>query len=246
MGVRRLLLLSLFAVLVSGCCCPWTVRRVITNVTEGGSGVLVTREYSMDSFTEVVVSGPFEAEISQGQDYSVAVTVDDNMERYLDVEMRGSVLHIGFDAPSLLRETTLRARVTMPDLRALEASGASRVSMEGFRPTSRFDMTVSGASMVKGELNADDLTLRISGASTVTLDGSAGDADIEVSGASRARLEELLLRDVEVEASGASSAALNLTGRLNADASGASSITYTGNPTLGRISESGASSVRQR
>jgi hypothetical protein len=33
---------------------------------------------------------------------------------------------------------------------------------------------------------------------------------------------------------------------LDAEASGASTITYAGNPTLGKIAESGASTIKQR
>ena len=238
--------LLLASVLLSGCCCPWSVRRAIRSVSVSGSGQLVTKEFDFDQFTAVNVSHAFKADIVQAERYSVVITIDDNLVQYLKVEQRGSVLYISLDDLSWTGDATLRAQVTLPNLQALEASGASQVSLSGFQPSRRFDMEVSGASSIRGELNGADLKLRISGASTVTLDGEGANADIGVSGASRARLENLVLHDVDVEATGASTAVVNVAGRLNAEASGASNIQYLGNPSLGKVVESGASSVRPR
>jgi hypothetical protein len=46
--------------------------------------------------------------------------------------------------------------------------------------------------------------------------------------------------------SGASHAVINLTGTLNVNASGASSLQYIGEPTLGNIITSGASTVNRK
>jgi hypothetical protein len=49
-----------------------------------------------------------------------------------------------------------------------------------------------------------------------------------------------------VGASGASTVTVNLSGRLDADASGSSDIYYLGNPELGSIDTSGTSSVQSK
>jgi hypothetical protein len=234
------------AALVSGCCCPWTVSRVVRDVNVRGSGNLVTREMSLSGFRRLDISSAFVADVTQSDTYSVAITVDDNLVDHLKVEKQGDTLYVGIDNISLLGQATLRARITMPALEGLQASGASRVTATGFRSTASLDLDVSGASSLDGQIDSGDLHMRASGASTVTLDGSGGNADIGVSGASRARLEGFALQDATVEASGASSATVNVAGRLNAEASGASTILYVGNPQLGRIQQSGASSVKPK
>ena len=88
------------------------------------------------------------------------------------------------------------------------------------------------------------LNLEISGASTATLTGSAKQLSVRASGASRTNLTDLVTADAVLDVSGASSASLNVTGKLDASASGASSVRYTGKPTLGRQNTSGASSIR--
>jgi hypothetical protein len=54
------------------------------------------------------------------------------------------------------------------------------------------------------------------------------------------------MQNVDVEASGASRAEVNASGRLDAEASGASTVLYSGDPTLGRTNTSGASTIRAR
>lgn len=242
---RALGLLSVL-ILTSACWCPWTVGRTISNLTEQGSGTLVTREYDLTDLAELVIRSAFQAKISRADSFRVSVTIDDNLERYVKVEKRGTLLDVGIDGVVPIHRATLEVTITLPDLHSLDVSGASTVEMTGIVSPSRFDLTVSGASKVLGDLEAPGCKLRVSGASTVTLKGQGGDADIEVSGASRARLEDLTLADARVKATGASSAHVTLSGRLDASASSASIITYGGNPTLGTISESGASSIQQR
>ena len=244
----RSIVLGLLAavVLLSGCCCPWTVTRVVRSVSLRGSGNLVTQEMNLSGFTRLDISNAFVADVRQSDTYRVEITVDDNLVDHLDVSKRGDTLYVGLDEISLLGDVTLRATIAMPSLEGLEASGAANVTAAGFRTSARFDLEVSGASTFRGEIDCGDIYMRVSGASTVTLDGSGRNGDIGVSGASRARLEGFTLQDVDMEASGASSVTVNLTGRLDAEASGASTIRYLGNPRLGRIEESGASSVGPR
>jgi hypothetical protein len=85
------------------------------------------------------------------------------------------------------------------------------------------------------------IQLKVSGASAVTLSGQGRKMALEASGAGQGNLEKFAVSDASVDLSGASRATVNVSGRLDADASGASALRYTGSPTLGSIN----SSVRQ-
>lgn len=238
--------LFLMALSATGCCCPWVVQRTVREISLRPSGRLATQEFNLSGFTRISVSSAFVVNVLQSDRYSVIVTVDDNLVEHLNVYKRADTLYVGLDSFGVLGQATLRATITMPELAGLELSGASRVTAGGFRSRGSLEVEVSGASALEGEMNTGDVRLRISGASSVTLEGTGGNASIEVSGASRARLERFALKDVNIEVSGASSATINLQGRLDAEASGASTILYLGNPQLGRIRESGASSVKPK
>jgi hypothetical protein len=138
---------------------------------------------------------------------------------------------------------TMESEVTLPELKGLGLSGATWGTVTGFSSTSPLDVSVSGASHLLGNIDAGDARLDVSGASEVNLSGSAQDVTIDASGASQVKLADFPVNDATVDASGASKVTVNLSGRLDADASGASRVHYLGNPTLGNIHTSGASDV---
>lgn len=245
--------------ILAGCVIPVPVAL-------DGSGVVVTREMDLGGFDRIEVGHAFSARVTRGDELSVVVRVDDNLERYLEVVTVGRVLKIGLrPVVGLTGRHTLEADVILPELRGLEASGASRVTVSGFASEDRLalgasgaskidfdiktgavDMEVSGASDVDGALSAGDIDISVSGASRVTLTGTGDEAQLEASGVSRIDLSEFVARDADVEASGASRVTVNATGIIDVKASGASHIEYLGGGRLRDVDTSGASSVKAR
>ncbi len=230
-----------------------------------GSGNLDTREFNFSDFSRVEVGSAFEVKVVQSDSYSVSVTADDNLLDYVLVSKQGTTLKIYLKTAHYIATTT-RAEITMPQLRGLELSGATRGTVSGFSSTENVDIEVSGASSldmvdmstgdidfrisgasrVTGDITARDADFEVSGASTVQLEGSAADTVIEASGASRAELAGFTVNNADVRLSGASSGTVNLEGRLDADLSGASTLSYIGEPIMGNINTSGASTLRRR
>jgi len=226
-----------------------------------GSGNLETEEYAFTDFTEVEISDAFEFEIEQSSSYSINVTADDNVIDYVQVSQDGQTLRIGlrtglrigsvtlrigpgiFPLPG---SVTLRASVTLPQLHALTASGASQGTVSDFSSTDDLDITVSGASKVTGDITAGNVEFRMSGASIIQLEGSADDIDAGVSGASHLNLDDFVVNNADLNLSGASTGTVNLSGRLDANLSGASRLWYIGEPTMGDINTSGASTLSKK
>ena len=211
-----------------------------------GSGNLETEAYAFSDFTEIEIGSAFEFEIRQSSSYNISITADDNVMEYVQVSQVGQTLKIGLRTGTWFGPGTLRASVTMPELRGLTVSGASRGDIYDFSSTEDVDITVSGASRVNGDITAGDVEFDISGASTVQLDGSANDMVAHVSGASRLNLDDFTVNNADVDLSGASSGTINLDGRLDADLSGASRLWYIGEPTMGTIDTSGASTISEK
>ena len=229
-----------------------------------GSGNIVTRDFDLSGFTSVSLS-TFSAEITQSETYSVTVRVDDNILDLIDVDATGETLALTHSGKSFKGNVTLEATITMPDIESLELSGAASADLDGFDSLDAFELDLSGASSVTGKLTAgsveidasgasrvtadlaaDDVDIRATGASRVTLDGSATNVTVDASGASRIDIEDLEAATGEVELSGASDATVNITDTIDSvDVSGASTLRYLGDPTLGDVSTSGASSVDQ-
>jgi hypothetical protein len=229
--------------LLAGCC-----AIPIPSVTVGGSGTAVTVEREITGFEALNVSNAFEVDVRQRDDYRVVIRVDDNLEQYLEVVEEGNALRIGLEPGRAynLSNATLEAEVGMPALTGTTLSGASRVTVSGFESSGAFQADLSGASRLEGDIEAGDSGFRVSGSSRVVLRGVAADVTLDASGSSRVDLTDFAAQDADVEASGSSRVIVNLSGTLDAVASGASHVYYLGSPTLGDIDTSGGSSVERQ
>jgi hypothetical protein len=210
---------------------------------EEGSGVLVTRRIQVPSGIErVEIGDAFRSTIRIGPTVpSGEITIDDNLLDRLRVEVDGDTITI--DLEGRVRDATLRADIGLVGLRLLGVSGASHVRVEG-QVADDLTVEASGASEIEiGSVDLDELFLNVSGASQVSIEGAAGHLRAEVSGASRIALFAVKAEEAEVDVSGASDAELTVLDRLEARASGASSVRYRGDPDRVISDESGASSV---
>jgi len=249
------IMVLIFSLLIVGC------EDVVT-----GSGELKTEEYDFNDFDSVEISHAFNFEIQRGDSYRVSITADDNILEYIRVSQTGRTLKIGLDWLVRFGDATLEADITMPEVRGLDISGASSGRMAEFSSAESLnidisgassleligisagdiDFDVSGASRATGDITAGDAGFDVSGASTVELEGSAQDMGIDASGASHVKLADFVVNNAEVDLSGASSGIVNLSGELSADVSGASKLEYIGEPSLGSMDISGASTIKKK
>ena len=230
---------AIAALLLAGC-------SFVTGPSITGSGNLVTKQYPFTNFTGVSAGGVFDVTVKPGATPGVSITTDDNLVEYLDVSQSGDRLSLHLKSNTNLRNGTLKALVTVPELTYLDLSGASKGHVEGCRSAKAVDIDLSGASHLEGDLESGDMHLGLSGASRADLKGSAGNLRLNVSGASHADLERLLIKDANVDADGASHATVHPSGKLQARASGASSVQYAGEPANVDSHASGASSVKPK
>lgn len=190
-----------------------------------GSGVAASEARSVEEFKGIDVGGIFQVEVTAGKDYSVVVEADDNLLPYVRTEVSGGVLKISA-TERLKSSTPMRIRVTAPDIESIDASGACKIAV---------------ADLKNSELRVDT-----SGASKVNIAGETASLTIDVSGASQIDAANLKAENATVDASGASKVEVFVTGKLVSEASGASKVGYSGNPTSVTKDTSGAGKVSQR
>lgn len=207
-----------------------------------------TRKFKVNPFRAIEVGEAFEIYIQKGPVCSLTAMGESGDLNDIEVTSTGSVLRIEKDVKwswgIWSKDKKIVLKITMPELKDAEFSGATKVFVNGFTNEEQMRLSFSGASKVQiAEINADKLILEFSGASKAELAGRVGKLEIGCSGASKVEAKDLLARDVDVDASGASKIELHVQKTLKVEASGASKITYRGRPSISK-DLSGASFVQ--
>ena len=210
-------------------------------------GNLKTEEMNFTDFSSVEVGWAFDLTINQGSSYSVVITADEKIFDLIEVTQTENKLNIGFEDGTMPGNLFRKAEITMPELDELILTGASKGVMDGFSSSNQVYLELSGASSLDiSDLDVQDVEIEVSGASSLTSEGTGNNISAVVSGASKMDLSKLSLNDADIQVTGASKVTINLDGRLDAQVSGASTLEYIGEPTLGDINTSGASTIRKK
>jgi hypothetical protein len=194
------------------------------NKGTSGSGVVKTEKRDIGAFTSVNVSGAYEVEIVCQKQPGLEIEGDDNILPLVNAFVKDNTLYIE-SARSFNVKRAIKVRITTGNLEGLSSSGASKITLEG----------------VKNE----QLVIETSGASRIDAAGETKSLEIESSGASKVDVQELRASRVKVSLSGAGRANIYATEELNADVSGASQVTYYGEPKVVNKSISGAGSINK-
>ena len=190
-----------------------------------GSGNITTESRDVTDFNAVDVGGVFQVEVTAQKDFAVEVEADDNLLPYITTEVDGNVLKIQTDR-RITATGPIHVRISAPDIENLDVSGAANVTLNG--------------------VDNDSLSVDSSGASKVQLNGETQKLTVEVSGATKVDAEALKAGDADIDSSGASHVNVNASGEINADASGASKVVYTGSPVSVQKKTSGGASVTRK
>jgi RNA polymerase sigma factor (sigma-70 family) len=212
-----------------------------------GSGKAITKEINVRDFTSVDVNSAFEVEITRGENFKTTITIDDNLFEYVKALKEDTTLKIQMEGQgrSIFPKAGMRAVITMPHLESLSLGGVSKGTVKGFKSTKRLTFKLNGASSLHGAIAAGKIDCYVSGASSMSLEGSGTDCRLEASGAGRLDLAKFSLENLNVDLSGAATAVASVKNKLDYDISGAATLTYRGEPEIGRSIKSDAASAHQ-
>ena len=211
---------------------------------EKGSGKVVEQKRNLSGFESVGVSSGIDLHITQGNSYSVMVRTDDNIQDKLITEVKNGNLHIKIDG-SVRSVEVMEVHVTMPNIRAVAASGGSDVYGKGTINGDNLSFAASGGSDIELEVNGGDMDIAVSGGSDIVLSGRAKNISVAVSGGSDLKAKNLMTSSCSVSASGGSDAWVHASDKAVLNASGGSDIHIYGNPDQLKEHSSSASDIHR-
>ena len=190
-----------------------------------GSGNLKTETRSVSGFKKIKAGGFVKLDVAVQKDFSVSVETDDNLLPLVTTQVDGDTLVIS-SKESISPSKTTNVKISMPDLVDLDLSGASTGVITGVK-TDSFEVEISGASSIK-------------------LDGEVKSLNAKASGASKIDAENLRAENAKADSSGASTITVTAANDADLNASGASTVYYTGEPKNLKQNSSGASTIKKK
>lgn len=202
-----------------------------------------------EDFTRLKISSALKVWITQGDNCDVRIETEEGSDcrSLVDIDQSGETLELALKSGLLkLRDFhAINVYITIRELKELEVSGAVDIRSKNKLLCQQLDMDLSGAVKTQLDLSAGDVTVECSGAVKLELQGECKSLDIDMSGATKVLATEMSVDVCHVETSGAGSIDVNVIRELRVDSSGASSVTYRGDPEVLKIRTSGASEVRK-
>ncbi|HLI92995.1 MAG TPA: head GIN domain-containing protein [Puia sp.] len=196
-----------------------------------GDGNITTQDRAVNDFKNIEVGGAAKVLVSQGDQHSVKVEVDENLQQYIEVFQVGNKVVIRQkDGYNVDPTGDLKIYVTAPVYNDIDVSGACDIIGQApITNPENLEMHISGAGEIKMEINAPQITAEITGSGSVNLKGETKSVDIGLSGAADAHCFDLKAENTKVDISGAGSAEVYASVRLDASVGGAGSVKYKGN-----------------
>jgi hypothetical protein len=211
---------------------------------ERGSGTERKESRKVDTFTAIEVGGAFTVEVVCGQSPSLEITGDDNLLQYIETNVRGGTLSIETKR-SISPKSKMHIRITTQDLKSLQSSGASEVTLSNVN-NEKLHLQTSGAGSVTASVKTAMLEIKTSGAGNVRVNGTAKTLSVQTSGAAEIKAKDLSVHKAQIGVSGAGDVELTVADELDVRVSGAGDVRYYGDPKIVTKEISGAGSVKKK
>lgn len=224
--ITALLLLSL---VLMACSIP--VIKVVK-----GTGSLTTETREVGGFDSIQLDGVGNLVITQGDSVALQIEAEDNILPYLESDVVGNTLRLGFHdnfwQRTLLPTEPITYSLVVTDLNALTFNGAGNLDMNELA-TDELSITVNGASQVKiNDLQADSLSIQINGTGNVSVAGEVTIQKISIDGAGTVSNSDLKSSQANITANGLGIATVWATDQLDVTINGGGTLNYYGEPAI--------------
>jgi len=198
-----------------------------------GSGNVITKDFTVKSFDELIASGVFNLQLSQGDKESVKIEADDNLMDLFIVENEGSALKISMKKHSNFNSKKhLKVYITFKSLKSMNLSMVGGTSSD--EKLKFVDLKLKNQSVGSVSLNMTLQTLNMENQSvgSVKLEGSAENAIVKNSSVGSINAGNFVVQKMEIDNTGVGSATVNAEKELKYSDSFLGKVSNRGNATV--------------
>ena len=206
----------------------------------------VTDTAKFSDFTDLNLSGAISAVLVQDTVSQVIVSAPEYIRNRLNVKTGNNKLSIYHKTGVWNGSRRINVVVHAKDFNNIDVLGASKLTTRDTIKTQNLKLNIAGASKADLKVRAENIDVNAVGASKLTLAGSAVDANFDILGASKINAEDFSVTNLKIDATGASHANVLANESINVAATGASSVSVWGKPTVRKSKSLGASKINYK
>jgi hypothetical protein len=175
-----------------------------------GSGNVITRNVTVQSFDQLDISGVFSVQLTQGSKEEVRISADDNLQELITVSNDGSKLKISMEKDvSITSKSKMKVYVTFKKINSLDLKTVGNVHSEG---NLSFDkLTIDNKSVGDVDLNVSAQSVRINNKSVgdVKIEGKADDVVIRNNSVGSLQAASFVVQTMDIDNDGVGGAEVN-------------------------------------
>lgn len=205
-----------------------------------GNGVRVSEERITPDFDKVKSSGEFDVHITQGDNYEMIVSAEENIISFIETRVSNGILSIDTeDFKNIRNDLPMEIFITTPTLEGIKLSGSGTIVTDYF-DCDEMDILLSGSGRIETECDAEKVEATVSGSGTVDISGDSKTADFLISGSGNITAANLNTLGCRSKISGSGDVWVSVDQVLEAVISGSGNVFYYGEPRIDKkISGSG-------
>jgi hypothetical protein len=197
-----------------------------------GNGRLTTFEKNVSAYEKIDCSGSAEIRYYASEEYRTVVTVDSNLEEFVEVFTKNNTLTIRSKRGYSCIFTKFLVEVYCPVISDVSLSGSGSFTGVDVITTPSFETSISGSGKIYGDIDCSMFSAKISGSGKVEIVGATQEANIVISGSGKFNGNDFFITNAVVRISGSGDANMWIKDHLKATISGSGRINYRGNPEI--------------
>jgi hypothetical protein len=195
-----------------------------------GDGNLVTQQRDVSSFDEVESYGSMEVEVTGGNESSVRVEAEENLQKYIEIIVEDGTLKIKTRRNyNLDPERDIKVFVTSPSYSSLSSSGSGNITGRNALSSSKpVKLSLAGSGNISVEMTAPSLTGEIAGSGNINLSGTVREFSSSIMGSGSIRAKNLNVEEAKVEIAGSGDVEIAASEKLDVHIMGSGDVRYRG------------------
>lgn len=240
----KILLITLGAALILMVAAVFWVKKQFDRHTVKASGNEMTQTYTPGQFDKIHISGGFIVKMQTGDTNEIKVTVDENFQKLINVEVKDKILHI--ESKNVFQSFGAKIHMTCMTVSELKLTGGVRFECENKIEVPIFSVHSSAGTIVKLNGSFDTFKGTLAAGSEMTLSGAAGRAELNLAAGSRLDGETFAMDSCFINAAAGSTADVLVNQYLEAEATAGSRIVYEGSPFVAKQNTSSGAIIRKK